>query len=204
MSQLDSANQQTPEMVANRLLKNLGTSKAMFCFRTSSGSIYAADGQARTARYKTSENVYVKPSKITVFLDHKYLDPAQTDRGSEQYLPNSLVHQHGFLIFTDKDGKPNHIESWEDIPDSADYEAVKNGLQFVVFDNIQNKAIKKVPISFAPKLGTHPIEFCDPTTHKQGHRNHFGDVIENVTVTNNVTDEESRRALESMAKLSLK
>ena len=204
MSPLESANRQTSEMVAGRLLKILGTSKATFCFRTSSGSVYAADEHARTARYKTSENVYVKPSKITVFLDHKYLDPTQTDRGSEQYLPNSMVHQQGFLILIDKDGKPTHIQSWENLPDSADYETVKNGLQFVVFDSIQNKAIKKAPVSFAPKLGTHPIEFCDPNTHKQGHRNHFGDVIENVTVTNNATDEESRKALESMAKLSLK
>ena len=203
---LDQTILKTPEeqagAVAGELIRRLGTPEISFCFRTSSGSIYAADENVRTVRYKTTENSFQPPSNITVFLDHKYLDPQQTDRSSEQYLPNSLVHQNGFLALFGPD-KITEIKVWGDLPDAATYESIRDNLYLVVVDTMQKKIIKKAPVSFAPKINSHPIEFCDPETHRSQHRNHFGDVIINVSITNKMPEEDRRKSLESLALLSV-
>jgi hypothetical protein len=203
---LDKIKQKNPEQqaeaIAKELVKRLGTAEIAFCFRTSSGSVYAADEHVRTVRYKTVENKFQPPSDITVFLDHKYLDPQQTDRSSDQYLPNSLVHHNGHLALFGSD-KIVQIRSWNDLPEGISYESVRDNLFFIVTDMHGKQMIKKVPVSFAPKVGTHPIEFCDPETHAARHRNHFGDVITDVTVTNKLPEDERRKSLENLALLSL-
>ena len=206
LSGLNKTLLKTPEMqakgVASELIRRLGTPQIAFCFRTSSGSIYAADDTVRTVRYKTSENKFQSPSTITVFLEHKYLDPQQTDRSSEQYLPNSLVHKEGSLALFDGDNI-TEIKQWSDLPESATYELIRDNLYFIVADASSKKIYKKAPVSFAPRMGTHPIEFCEPETHRFHDRNHFGDVITDIKITNKLPEDERQKSLESLAATSL-
>lgn len=165
--------------------------------------MYVADEQLRTVRYKTSEKQFQAASAITVFLDPRYLDPMQTNRSSEEYLPNSMVHHNGYLALFEPD-RITEIKSWEDIPDSSTYESIRDGLAFVVWYPGEKKLSKKAPVSFVPKIGYHPIEFCNPDEHKYRHRNHFGDQIIDVSITNKLSDEDRKRAIEELALKSVK
>jgi len=195
------------EVMTEKLIEILGTPKVAFCFRTAMGSIYVADNALRTTRYKAATESFDMVSKITVFLDGKYMDSQQTSRSSREYLPNSNALEDGFLVLDDtrnpQERKIKHIETWNDLGDSIDVDTLKTSLFFVVFDAAQNKIVKKAPVSIFPSVGSHPIEFCDPENHRLGHRNHLGHPIVNLTITSNMPEDEAKKAVEAMALLSL-
>lgn len=199
---------QNPELsaqvIADELIKRLGSNDVPFCFRTSSGSVYASDNKLRTVRFKTSADTFETVSTVTVYLDPKYLDDSQMDRSSEQYLPNTpLIHTNSFLVLEPPGGDPVHISSSEKIPTDIDIETLKKSLFFVVYDGTTKMVLKKAPVWIVPREGFHPIEFCHPSTHKQGHRNHIGNQIVNIETTSKKSEQETKDAIKKLALLSL-
>ncbi len=184
------------EICADKLVETLGTADIPFCFRTSSGSVYAADKALHTVRLRQASGTFEPPSLVTVFIDKKYLDDQQTTRNGTEYLPNSDLHRDGYLAYIDgKDSKI--IESTTDIPTAGGTQELQK-LFFVVVDAARTKKLKQVPVSILPKTGYHPVEFFDPATRAAGARNHFGDVIESVTMVPPNTGKDPKQVLTEM------
>jgi len=81
---------------------------------------------------------------------------------------------------------------------------MKKALFFVVFETTLQKVIKKAPVTLVPKIGDHPIEFCDPEKHQYRYRNHFGNQIENLTFTNHAPEADVRKAVQDLLLVSLR
>ncbi len=190
--------------IASELIKRLGTVDVPFCFRTANGSVYASDRKLRTVRYKTAENVFQDASNVTVFLDHKYIDPAQTDRSSKEYLPNTpLIHSDSFLVLAEENKDPIHVKSFDAVPANIGTDELKRSLFLLVYDGKVGEVVKKAPVSIMPQEGFHPIEFCDPHTHRYHHRMHFGNQIVNIAITNRKSEEDIHTEIEKLALMSL-
>lgn len=196
-----------PEMIVDGLIERIGTVFIPFCFRTANDSVYVTDRKMRTVRYRAASKVFQPPSNITAFLDPKYLDPTQTDRYGSEYLPNSLMHENGYLVLDDetliREGKA-HIASFDDLPQSMDVADIEQALCIAVYSPLEKKVVRKTPISLMPREGLHPIEFCDPRTNPYGHRNHLGNIIENLHNTHKQGESEVRRAIRELAEISLR
>ncbi len=192
--------------ISIELIKRLGTYDIPFTFRTASNSVYVADKSLRTIRYKTVSGDFQPASTITVFLDHKYMDPNVVSRNDEAYVPNSLINKNGRLILAEpgllKAGTAE-IQSFADIPQSMDIETIRTSLYVMVFDSKLKKVVTKTPVSLMPQVGYHPLEFCDPQTNPYRHRNHLGNPIEDLLVTNKLSEEETQKAIEKLAATGL-
>jgi hypothetical protein len=195
-----------PSAISQKLIEKLGTPDIPFSFRTANDSVYVSDRNLRTLRYQAGSNAFQNPSTITVYMDPKYLDPEMTDRGGEEYLPNSLFNENGRLLLDDPElirSNKAIITAFGDIPADMDVDTVRTSLRVIVYDSVQKKMVRKTPVSLMPATGFHPVEFFDPKSHPMGHRNHLGSAIENLAITNRMDEKETREAVEALAAISV-
>ncbi len=198
---LKSETENKAENILKEMVRRIHTEDIPACFKTESGSVYITDTHARSVRFKAEINQVENPSRISVFLDHTYLDQETRFDKDSKYIGKYMVNRDGYLIIDDPtDTFSRVVTKWEDIPEELldDQKKLHAMLYLATFDSDKKNIVNKTPVSFVPKLGNHPVEFWNEKLHPLHHSNHIGTPITELKLLLKETKEEKARAVEDM------